>query len=101
MLTGKLPFRGEHEAALLYSIVHEEPQAISTFRAEISRSVISVIERALQKDRSQRYQTVNELVSELKSAMAPTVELPKQEKSIVVLPFQNLSPDPDQEYFSD
>jgi len=80
MLTGKLPFRGEHEAALLYSIVHEEPQAISTFRAEISRSVISVIERALQKDRSQRYQTVNELVSELKSAMAPTVELPKQEK---------------------
>jgi serine/threonine protein kinase len=33
MLTGKLPFRGDHEAALLYSIVHEEPQVIS--RADV------------------------------------------------------------------
>jgi TolB-like protein len=101
MLTGKLPFRGEHEAALLYSIVHEEPLAVLSFRGEVRPGVISVIGMALQKDRSQRYQTVNELANDLKSSTATTVEPVKQEKSIAVLPFEDLSPDRDQEYFSD
>jgi len=105
MLTGRLPFRGEHEAALLYSIVHEEPQALSSLRPGISGPVSLAIAGALEKDREVRYQTVQEFVNELKkvsvSGMGSGIELPRQEKSIVVLPFDNLSPDPDQEYFSD
>jgi non-specific serine/threonine protein kinase len=101
MLTGRLPFRGDHEAALLYSIVHEEPQAVSGFRGDIPRGVFSVIRMTLQKDRSQRYRKLKDVVSDLKTAMAPGVQWAKEEKSIVVLPFDNLSPDPDQEYFSD
>jgi len=113
MLTGRLPFKGEHEAALLYSIVHEDPRALSSLRPGIPGPVLSAISRALQKDRGLRYQTAEELISDLKkvtvhgtaSGMAPGtalgVELSRQEKSIVVLPFENLSPDPDQEYFSD
>ena len=101
LLTGKLPFRGEHEAALLYSIVHEEPQAISSLRANVPRAVVSVINKALQKDRTQRFQTARDLMSELKSATTLAVDLPKQEKSIVVLPFENLSPDPDNAFFAD
>jgi non-specific serine/threonine protein kinase len=99
MLTGKLPFRGEHEASLLYSIVHEEPQAVSSVRSDVPSDIVSVIHKTLQKDRSQRYQTLNEMVSDLKSAT--TTEPAKQEKSIIVLPFDDLSPDHDQEYFSD
>jgi serine/threonine protein kinase len=101
MLTGKLPFRGEHEAALMYSIVHEEPQSCSTFRPEVPPGVVSIVGKALQKDRTQRYQSAKEMMTDLKSALAPTIELPKQEKSIVVLPFDDLSPGRDQEYFSD
>ena len=113
MLTGRLPFKGEHEAALLYSIVHEDPRALSSLRPGIPGPVLSAISRALQKDRGLRYQTAEELISDLKkvtvhgtaSGMAPGtalgIELSRQEKSIVVLPFENLSPDPDQEYFSD
>jgi serine/threonine protein kinase/Flp pilus assembly protein TadD len=99
MLTGKLPFRGEHEAALLYAIVHEEPQAVASFRSDIPGGVLMVIGKALQKDSSKRYQTAKDMVTDLKSGM--TTAPPRQEKSIVVLPFENLSPDPDQEYFSD
>ncbi|MCX5800134.1 MAG: protein kinase [Candidatus Eisenbacteria bacterium] len=105
MLTGRSPFKGEHEAALLYSIVHEEPQSLSLVRSGTPAPVSSVIARALQKDRALRYQTAQELIDELRkltvSGRPPRVELPRQEKSIVVLPFENLSPDPDQEYFSD
>jgi len=101
MLTGKLPFRGEHEAALLYSIVHEEPQGLVSVRADVPRSVAAIIEKALQKECSRRYQSMKQMVSDLKSALVPVLELPKQEKSIVVLPFENLSPDPDNAFFAD
>ncbi len=36
MLTGHLPFRGEHEAAMVYSIVNEEPTPIQNHLPEIS-----------------------------------------------------------------
>jgi serine/threonine protein kinase len=101
MLTGKLPFRGEYEAALLYSIVHEEPQAMSDFRKDIPDNLASAISKTLRKDPHQRYVTARELLNDLKSAMASGIQLLKWEKSIVVLPFENLSPDPDQAYFSD
>jgi non-specific serine/threonine protein kinase len=101
MLTGKLPFRGEHEAALLYSVVHEEPQTVTSLRADTQVQVERIIRKSLEKDLAKRYQTIQELIADLKAVKSPTMELPKQEKSIVVLPFDNLSPDPDQEYFSD
>jgi len=74
---------------------------MSGFRTGVPVNIACVISKTLQKDSRQRYQTARELVSDLKAAMAPGIQLPKQEKSIVVLPFENLSPDPDQEYFSD
>ena len=101
MLTGQLPFRGDHEAALLYSIVHENPRALSSLRPDLPAPVSSIICRVLQKDRALRYQTADELIADLEKLTAPSVTTPRQENSIVVLPFENLSPDPDQEYFSD
>src|SRR5437879_816706 len=31
LFTGKLPFRGEHQAALMYSLINEDPQPIARF----------------------------------------------------------------------
>jgi len=101
MLTGQLPFKGEHEAALLYSIVHEKPQALSESRPDVPTSLSSIISKVLQKDRALRYQTTSELIIDLKKLVVPGIQLLHQDKSIAVLPFENLSPDPDQEYFSD
>jgi len=66
MLTGHLPFRGEHEAAMVYSIVNEEPIPIQKHLPEISSEFVHVLNRALEKEPSDRYQTVAEMVIDLR-----------------------------------
>jgi serine/threonine protein kinase/tetratricopeptide (TPR) repeat protein len=66
MLTGKLPFRGEHEAAMMYSIVNEEPIPVEKFVPDISSELIHVLNRALEKDPEERYQNVHEMLIDLR-----------------------------------
>ncbi|HEY4643852.1 MAG TPA: protein kinase [Bacteroidota bacterium] len=72
MLTGKLPFRGEHEAAMVYSIVNEDPQPIEQLRQDISPMLSNLIARCLEKDPADRYQHMDDLVSELKRTQKKT-----------------------------
>lgn len=72
MLTGKLPFRGEHEAAMVYSIVNEEPQDITALKPDLSPLVVSLINRCLEKDPDDRYQTMQDAVSELRRSLKKT-----------------------------
>lgn len=99
ILTGERPFQKSQEHALIYAIINEKPKSITTIRSDIPTSLTQVIEKALAKKVNQRYQSVFELLQGLKQALSIT--LPKAEKSIIVLPFKNLSPDPEQEYFCD
>ena len=66
MLTGHLPFRGEHEAAMMYSIVNEEPDPIQKYVPQISSELVHIIGRSLEKDPEDRYQTMSEVVIDLK-----------------------------------
>src|SRR6267143_1659642 len=66
MLTGKTPFRGEHEAAIMYSILNEEPESIATYRPDLSLKLDRIIHRSLEKDPEDRYQHIDDMVSELR-----------------------------------
>lgn len=66
MLTGQLPFRGEHEAAMMYSILNEEPQPIASLCVNVPRSLEQIVKKAMQKERSGRYQHMDELLTESK-----------------------------------
>jgi serine/threonine protein kinase/tetratricopeptide (TPR) repeat protein len=66
MLTGHTPFRGDHEAAIIYSIINEEPQPVSSSVPEISSQFENLIERTLEKDPSDRYQSMEDLLSDLR-----------------------------------
>jgi len=66
MLTGKLPFRGEHEAAMMYSILNEEPTPADTFRPELSGDHLHILNKALEKDPAERYQHVEDMVVDLR-----------------------------------
>ena len=62
MLTGKLPFRGDHEAAIMYSIVNEEPESAQRYKPEIPPELLHVLSRALEKDPADRYQSAQEML---------------------------------------
>jgi Tol biopolymer transport system component len=66
MLTGHLPFRGEHEAAMVYSIANEDPLPIQKYLPAISAELVHVVNRALEKDPENRYQNVHDMVIDLR-----------------------------------
>jgi Tol biopolymer transport system component/predicted Ser/Thr protein kinase len=72
MLTGHLPFVGEHEAAVMYSILNDSPLPIQKFKPDLSSELLHIVNRALEKDPEERYQTVREMVIDLRRAKKET-----------------------------
>jgi serine/threonine-protein kinase len=72
MLTGELPFKGDYEQAVMYSIVNEEPVPVSQISSKIPLDLESIVTKCLQKKPGDRYQNVSELSEELKGM----IELP-------------------------
>ncbi len=66
MVTGKLPFQGVHEAAILYSVVNEEPQPIQTVVPDASPELVHIVRRALEKDPGERYRTAEDMLIDLR-----------------------------------
>ncbi len=75
MLAGHTPFRGEHEAAMVYSIVNEEPTPIQKHIPEISSELIHILNRVLEKDPEDRYQTVHDMVIDLRRLRKSTTRV--------------------------
>jgi serine/threonine protein kinase/tetratricopeptide (TPR) repeat protein len=66
MTTGKMPFRGEHEAAIMYSIVNEEPEDASKYRNDIPAELLHIVKKSLEKDPEDRYQSMAEIIVDLR-----------------------------------
>ncbi len=66
LLTGKLPFGGEHQAAIIYSIINEEPQPIARYNNKVSPDLERMITKALTKDKEERYQHIDDLLADLR-----------------------------------
>ncbi len=66
MLTGRLPFLGERETSILYSIVHEDPKPVRQLNPRIPAAVQKVLDRALKKKRSERYASAAEMAEDLR-----------------------------------
>ncbi len=99
MLTGERPFIKSQEHALIYSIINEKPTPADSIREDIPIHFERIIEKALAKSPNARYQSLQELINAMKQPPPPAFS--KAEKSIIVLPFEDMSPQKDNEYFSD
>jgi len=66
MFSGRLPFKGDREASILYSVVHEEPQPLKAVKRDIPSGIQQIVSRALKKKKEARYQSVTEMLREMK-----------------------------------
>lgn len=71
ILNGYFPFKGEHPAAIMYSIVNEEPQE---FCGEIPDDIELIILKCLEKDPRNRYSSFSELGEELETIKVSRID---------------------------
>jgi TolB-like protein len=67
MLSGKLPFKGEFEQTLIHSILKSDPEPITKSRKDLPPGLENIIAKALSKNPTARYRTMDELVEDLKA----------------------------------
>ena len=109
MLTGRSPFSRDYEQAVMYAIVNDEPEPVTGFQAEVPAELERIVIKALEKDPDLRYQQMNDIRADLEAFLRETQEGPASSlrkevesfPSIAVLPFINMSADPENEYFGD
>ena len=84
MLSGALPFPGKKYSQVLIGILTKEPRPLEQLTPSVPRAVARVVQRALAKDREQRYQQAAQLTAALHAAIAgePTGDIPGQHQAL-------------------
>lgn len=67
IVTGQMPFKGDYDQALVYSILNEEPEPLSALRSRVPLELERIVEKCLAKDVAARYQNASELPVDLKA----------------------------------
>jgi Tol biopolymer transport system component/predicted Ser/Thr protein kinase len=67
MLTGRRPFDGDTDAAIARSITDKIPEPIARYKSEPTGELQQIVNKALEKDPSLRYQHADEMVADLRS----------------------------------
>ena len=121
MLAARLPFEGQSPVEIIDSIIHTEPMAIARLNYGVPADLDRILRKCLEKDRDRRYQSVRELLIDLRNlqrdsasgAQPATAALGRPTQvvatrrsrktidSLAILPFVNESGDAELEYLSD
>jgi serine/threonine protein kinase len=67
MLTGRLPFMAENDAALLHKIIYDEPDSATGINPYVPPGLSVVTAKAMAKDREERYQSTAEFIRDIRS----------------------------------
>jgi len=108
MLSGRRPFLGDTPADTLSAILTQDPAEPPSSGAEVPIELSRIVMRCLGKRPEERFQSARDLAFALKelsvgsaTEVTRTIAPADDRPSIAVLPFANLSADPEQEFFCD
>jgi serine/threonine-protein kinase len=79
MLTGHLPFEGKTPMEIIGAVIHKEPILIDE---EVPSELKRIITKTLRKDRDERYQTIKDLLIDLKDVKQELEFQDKLEKTV-------------------
>ena len=74
MVTGRVPFEGERQEAVLYAIGNEEPESITALRVGVPTELDRIVSKALAKNPEERYQHVDEMIVDLRALRSQPAE---------------------------
>jgi serine/threonine protein kinase/Flp pilus assembly protein TadD len=109
LVTRRTPFKRNSDAASLQAILNDTPEPMARYKADVLPELQRLVDKSLSKNPSGRYQSAADLSADLRrinrtlssglpgSSQSMAVGKP----SLAVLPFANMSADPENEYFSD
>jgi serine/threonine-protein kinase len=97
MLAGQTPFTGPTLERMMYQHMVEAPPPVTRYRSGVPAAVAVALSRALAKSPTDRYTTTAAFTGALRAHVAERSEA----KSVAVLPFANMTADPENEYFAD
>ncbi|MHC4143457.1 MAG: protein kinase domain-containing protein [Planctomycetota bacterium] len=104
MLTGYRPFEGQTISDTVARIIEREPDW-EVLPQEIPANIRALLHRCLEKDTHRRLRDIGDAGIEIKETLTlpatATAAGPGRIKSLAVLPLENLTGDPEQEYFAD
>jgi eukaryotic-like serine/threonine-protein kinase len=101
MLAGQSPFRGATATDTLVAILQHDPPPITVHRPEAATGLSRVVATCLEKSPERRYASGRELAADLDRLAWGGGPGDTAPPSIAVLPFVNMSADPENEYFCD
>jgi serine/threonine protein kinase/Tfp pilus assembly protein PilF len=114
LLTGRSPFTGNSAPALVAAILRDTPPPVAGLRPDLPPALDAIVHRCLAKDPRSRYQAAASLRDDLdalrqQGEAGPSRQAPSRteaavtpaRRSVAVLPFLNLSSDPENEFFAD
>jgi serine/threonine protein kinase/tetratricopeptide (TPR) repeat protein len=78
MLSGRSPFEADHHLAIMYSIMNEEPEPLSTEMTGIPFEVEQLVSKAMEKESDKRFQTAREMAGKIEELREQLDFLPKR-----------------------
>ena len=104
LITKHNPFKRDSEAATLNAVIEHTPEPVARYKRKVPQLLESISVKLLEKNPSHRYQSAGGAISDFRKLLetgSTDIKQEDQKPSIAVLPFSNLSADPEQEYFCD